>query len=514
MRVQLNDPVAVGPTRRLRRDPGGRRRRGASAGTHRPRRHRHPAQRLQPGAHHPRRRCSPATPRRERRRHVLRARDRRARLLLRQLQAAARHRADPVSGTDSARGDHQPPAPGELAVATFNVENLDPATRSPSSTPSPRSSYATCARRTSSPSRRSRTTTARRTAARSPPTRPGPSWSPRSPRPAARLRLPADRPGRRRGRRRARRQHPGRLPVPHRHRASASSTGPAATPPRPVDVVESAAGGPSLRSAPGRIDPTNPAFANSRKPLAGEFRYRGETLFVVANHWNSKGGDDPLFGRSQPPVRSSETQRNAAGRGRGAASSSRVAGHRAGRRTSSWPGTSTTSSSPPPCAPSPGDRPGRPARHRCRARALHLRVRGQLAGARPHPDQPVAGAAVRGYDIVHVNSEFADQVSDHEPQVVRLLGASSRTPVIDPTPAGTPRSSHRLLPSRLGARPSTKDSSQQAYPAPSRRGWRASMRGEPPCRVECRAPFTRAAPAPSVRDAGHHPPPDTSKETA
>jgi predicted extracellular nuclease len=26
----------------------------------------------------------------------------------------------------------------------------------------------------------------------------------------------------------------------------------------------------------------------------------------------------------------------------------------------------------------------------------------------------------RGYDIVHVNAEFADQVSDHDPQVVRL----------------------------------------------------------------------------------------------
>ncbi len=28
--------------------------------------------------------------------------------------------------------------------------------------------------------------------------------------------------------------------------------------------------------------------------------------------------------------------------------------------------------------------------------------------------------ALRGYDIVHVNAEFADQVSDHDPQVVRL----------------------------------------------------------------------------------------------
>jgi predicted extracellular nuclease len=28
--------------------------------------------------------------------------------------------------------------------------------------------------------------------------------------------------------------------------------------------------------------------------------------------------------------------------------------------------------------------------------------------------------ALRGYDVVHVNSEFADQASDHEPQVARF----------------------------------------------------------------------------------------------
>jgi uncharacterized protein len=28
--------------------------------------------------------------------------------------------------------------------------------------------------------------------------------------------------------------------------------------------------------------------------------------------------------------------------------------------------------------------------------------------------------ALSAYDIVHVNAEFADQVSDHDPQVVRL----------------------------------------------------------------------------------------------
>ena len=41
----------------------------------------------------------------------------------------------------------------------------------------------------------------------------------------------------------------------------------------------------------------------------GEFRYRGKPLFVIGNHFNSKGGDDPAFGRFQEPRRLSELQR-------------------------------------------------------------------------------------------------------------------------------------------------------------------------------------------------------------
>lgn len=60
---------------------------------------------------------------------------------------------------------------------------------------------------------------------------------------------------------------------------------------------------------PGRIDPTNPAFHSSRKPLAAQFKFNGKDVIVVANHFNSKGGDDPLFGKVQPPVFYSEEQR-------------------------------------------------------------------------------------------------------------------------------------------------------------------------------------------------------------
>lgn len=60
---------------------------------------------------------------------------------------------------------------------------------------------------------------------------------------------------------------------------------------------------------PGRIDPTNPAFEDSRKSLAAQFEFQGESVIVVANHFNSKGGDQPLFGKHQPPVLKSEVQR-------------------------------------------------------------------------------------------------------------------------------------------------------------------------------------------------------------
>ncbi|MEV7079010.1 endonuclease/exonuclease/phosphatase family protein [Streptomyces sp. NPDC093516] len=65
-----------------------------------------------------------------------------------------------------------------------------------------------------------------------------------------------------------------------------------------------------LTLSPGRIAPADEAWKNSRKPLAGEFVFRGRTVFVIANHFNSKGGDQGLTSQYQPPSRSSETQRH------------------------------------------------------------------------------------------------------------------------------------------------------------------------------------------------------------
>jgi uncharacterized protein len=72
-------------------------------------------------------------------------------------------------------------------------------------------------------------------------------------------------------------------------------------------TVVSGAQGIALSASPRRIDPLNPAFTRSRKPLVGEFLFDGHTLFVIANHFNSKGGDQPLFWPSPAactPIRS------------------------------------------------------------------------------------------------------------------------------------------------------------------------------------------------------------------
>jgi endonuclease/exonuclease/phosphatase family metal-dependent hydrolase len=74
-------------------------------------------------------------------------------------------------------------------------------------------------------------------------------------------------------------------------------------------TVNNLGGDPQLSFSPGRLDPTNPAFTSSRKPLAGEFLFNGHKVFVVGNHWNSKGGDQPLFGPNQPPTLTTEAQR-------------------------------------------------------------------------------------------------------------------------------------------------------------------------------------------------------------
>jgi predicted extracellular nuclease len=65
----------------------------------------------------------------------------------------------------------------------------------------------------------------------------------------------------------------------------------------------------SLTLDAGRIDPGNSAFASSRKPLVAQFDIGGAEFVLINTHFNSKGGDEALFGPDQAPERSSEVQR-------------------------------------------------------------------------------------------------------------------------------------------------------------------------------------------------------------
>ncbi|MEH2022894.1 endonuclease [Nostoc sp.] len=58
-------------------------------------------------------------------------------------------------------------------------------------------------------------------------------------------------------------------------------------------AISKGTNGLDLSLNPGRIDPTNAAFDESRKPLAAEFIFNDQKLFIIANHFISKLGGSP-----------------------------------------------------------------------------------------------------------------------------------------------------------------------------------------------------------------------------
>jgi uncharacterized protein len=67
---------------------------------------------------------------------------------------------------------------------------------------------------------------------------------------------------------------------------------------------------PRLTFSPGRLGSGSAAFIDTRKPLVGEFVWKDRTVFVVVNHFSSKGDDQGIFSRWQPPTNFSEGPRH------------------------------------------------------------------------------------------------------------------------------------------------------------------------------------------------------------
>ncbi|WP_431982432.1 endonuclease/exonuclease/phosphatase family protein [Streptomyces qinglanensis] len=184
----------------------------------------------------------------------------------------------------------------------------------------------------------------------------------------------------------------------------------------PVRVREQD-GEPALSASPGRIAPRDAAWEDSRKPLAGEFRFRGRTVFVVANHFSSKGGDQPMEGRFQPPARHSEQQRVAQAEVvNGFVRTLRDADPKAvvvaGGDFNDFPFSPALRTLRSGHAlTSPLDRLPRDERYGYVYNGNSQTLDHLLTSP---------GAGRPEYDIVHLNAEFADQVSDHDPAVVRI----------------------------------------------------------------------------------------------
>ncbi|MFF9346245.1 endonuclease/exonuclease/phosphatase family protein [Streptomyces sp. NPDC014734] len=173
----------------------------------------------------------------------------------------------------------------------------------------------------------------------------------------------------------------------------------------------------ALTHSPGRIDPSNAAWENSRKPLVGEFVFRGRTVFVVANHFASKGGDESIVSRHQPPTRSSEVQRHAQASVVNAFVKKLLTVQKNADvlvvgdiNDFEFSGTTGALTAGGVLYPAIESLP------RSERYSYVYQGNSQVL------DQILTSPSIRrfAYDSVHINAEFATQNSDHDPQVIRF----------------------------------------------------------------------------------------------
>ncbi|MEU6932042.1 endonuclease/exonuclease/phosphatase family protein [Streptomyces sp. NPDC046374] len=182
-------------------------------------------------------------------------------------------------------------------------------------------------------------------------------------------------------------------------------------------AVTGTKGNAHLTLSPGRIDPANTAWENSRKPLAGEFLFRGRTVIVVANHFGSKGGDESIVSHHQPPNRSSEAKRLLQGQAVNAFVKDVLALDKQADvlvlgdiNDFEFSGTTKALTDGGALYPAVKSLP------------LSERYSYVYQGNSQVLDQILTSPGVHHfeYDSVHINAEFADQNSDHDPQVLRF----------------------------------------------------------------------------------------------
>ncbi|MGW6203866.1 endonuclease/exonuclease/phosphatase family protein [Streptomyces sp. NPDC055089] len=175
--------------------------------------------------------------------------------------------------------------------------------------------------------------------------------------------------------------------------------------------------GVTLSVSPGRIAPASAAWDDSRKPLVGEFRFHGKPVFVIGNHFASKGGDQPLHGRYQEPSRSSETKRVQQAAEVNTFVKSLLAADKSARVVTL--GDLNDFAFSPTMSALTAGKALKPLITTLPANEQYSYV---YEGNSQTLDHILTSPGIRrfDYDVVHINAEFADQASDHDPQIVRI----------------------------------------------------------------------------------------------
>lgn len=176
--------------------------------------------------------------------------------------------------------------------------------------------------------------------------------------------------------------------------------------------------------SPGRIDPGNPVWSFSRKPLVGEFEFRGETVFVIADHFDAKLGDQNQDGRYQYPQQSSAVQRA----GQAQAEHDFVQQLLDVDKKTDVVVLGDLNDyqfSPSLAALETGDAAGTgPSILTDLITTLPVdqQYTYDYEGVSEVLDHILVSPAIASYDyqVVHINAEYANQTSDHDPQVVDL----------------------------------------------------------------------------------------------
>ncbi|MGF1938374.1 MAG: SdiA-regulated domain-containing protein [Nostoc sp. ChiQUE02] len=191
-------------------------------------------------------------------------------------------------------------------------------------------------------------------------------------------------------------------------------------------TVSNVSGVPTVSNSPGLIDPTNSAFTSSRKPLVGQFTFNGQTVYVIGNHFNSKGGDQPLYGPNQPPTLSSEVQRQQQATLVKNFVESILAIDPNANVVVAGDLNDFEFSNPVNTLESAG------LTSLIETLPQNERYTYNFEGNAQTLDHILVSSSLLnkldGYDVVHINSEFADQDSDHEPSLARFNIPANQAP--------------------------------------------------------------------------------------